>query len=135
MFNNGKKVSLDQEDGPVKRRVLVIGIGMLVVGGYMFIQSMFMITNMSTGFDWATWTIYLTAGIILFSVGPGVMAWAFTSEYPTVYGKSNWQIIRMPQNCPECKNLIEIRSLEWIGPDEARCPFCSSQIEITRSIL
>jgi len=114
----------------MKKSTLALGLAMTIVGGYLFTMSMIMITNMTFDFDWTAWTVYLALGIILVSVGPGVIAWAAVSGYQTVDGQTQWQIIRLPLECPECHHSIEIHSLEWIGPGEARCPFCSSELEV-----
>ena len=96
-------------------------------------MSMIMITNFTFDFDWATWTIYLVLGIVLVSVGPGVIVWALVSRYRTAYGQTQWQVIRLPLVCPECSHTIEVHGLEWIGPDEARCPFCSYELDVRKS--
>jgi hypothetical protein len=117
----------------MRRGPFILGLGMLLIGGYIFILSMVMIADLSFMLDWATWTVYLIVGVVLFSVGPGIMAWAFVGRRQTAYEKTQWQIVRVPQNCPECGNTIEIHSLEWVGTDEARCPFCSHSLEIIKN--
>ena len=47
--------------------------------------------------------------------------------------QKQWQVIQLPLKCSECQNEISVRSLEWIGDDEARCPFCSNDLEIRTS--
>ena len=96
---------------------------------------MLLITNITLPFDWIMWTIYLTIGIILISLGPGIIAWAFVDKHQTTYGLGQWQVIQLPRTCPECKHALEIHSLEWTGPEEARCPFCTSQLQIRKSIV
>ena len=117
----------------MRRGLLVFGLGATLVGAYLFIVSMIMITGYAFDFDWMTWTIYLTLGSVLVSLGPGIIVWAFVSGYSSAYGQTKWQTIRLPLECPECKHTIEVHSLEWIGPNEARCPFCSQELDIRRS--
>jgi hypothetical protein len=112
----------------VKKWTLAIGVVITLVGGYLFTMSMIMINDISLEFNWTTWTVYLTLGAILVSVGPGVIVWAFVSRYKSIYNR--WQMVLLPTECPECNHPIEIHSLEWIGPNEARCPFCSHEIEV-----
>jgi hypothetical protein len=96
----------------VRRGAFFIGIGLFVIGGYLFLQSMIMITNYTYQLDWTIWTIYLTVGIILFSIGPGIMAWAFAGKYQTSYKTTQWPTIRIPRICSECSNPIEVNNLE-----------------------
>jgi hypothetical protein len=117
----------------VRKGTLAFGLGMTIVGGYLFAISMIMINDISFDFDWTEWTLYLTFGIILVSLGPGVIAWAFASSLRTAHGQTQWQTIHLPKECPECKHTLEVHSIEWIGPDEARCPFCSQELEIRKS--
>lgn len=81
-----------------------------------------------------SWTIALMVGILLISFGPGVIAYAYATSYKssikTIAKQKQWQVIQVPLKCPECQNEISIRSLEWIGDEEVRCPFCSKDLEI-----
>jgi hypothetical protein len=89
----------------VRKGAFIAGLGMLLIGGYMFLISMIMITDLSFVLDWATWTIYLTVGIVLFSIGPGVMLWAYRGNYQALYGKTQWQVIRISQTALNAANL------------------------------
>jgi hypothetical protein len=66
-----------------------------------------------------------------------VMVWAYASSYERSYKQianlTEWQFVQIPMQCPECGNELSVRSLEWIGDDEARCPFCSKDLEIRTS--
>ncbi len=119
----------------MRKGALVAGLGMTLVGGYLFTMSMIMIINFTLDFDWTVWTIYLTLGIVLVSIGPGVIIWGIVSRYRTMYQQTQWQVIRIPVECPECHHSIEIHSLEWIGSGEARCPFCSSELDVRKSSI
>ena len=119
----------------MRRGVFVLGLVMTLVGGYLFTMSMIMIINFTLDFDWTVWTIYLSLGIVLVSIGPGVLVWAFVSRYQSTYRQIQWQVIRLPLECPECLHNVEIHSLEWIGPNEVRCPFCSFELEVRTSIV
>ncbi|TFG31073.1 hypothetical protein EU528_07130 [Candidatus Thorarchaeota archaeon] len=83
------------------------------------------------------WIVTLVIAILLISFGPGVMAWAYASSFQASYRQiakqKQWQVIQIPLECSECGNEITLRSLEWIGDDEARCPFCSKDLEIRSS--
>jgi DNA-directed RNA polymerase subunit RPC12/RpoP len=118
----------------MKKWTLASGVAMTLVGGYLFTMSMIMINDITIEFDWTAWTIYLTLGAILVSVGPGVIVWAFVSRYRSMYNQTQWQMVLLPVECPECGHSIEIHSLEWIGPNEARCPFCSHEIDVRTRI-
>ncbi|MBN2229188.1 MAG: hypothetical protein JW779_06300 [Candidatus Thorarchaeota archaeon] len=118
----------------MKRTALLAGIVLMLVGCYYFAVSMIMITSYTFDFDWTIWTLYLTIGIVLISVGPGIIAYAFAGNYSSRYEQVKWQMIQLPISCPECDHPIEIHSLEWIGPEEARCPFCSNQIDVRRTM-
>ena len=124
-------------DMQMGKRSYIIGILMLLVGGYLFLQSMAIIMTGSILDSWMTWTLYLTFGIILVSFGPGVIVWSYTKNYQAAYrslaNQTQWQMVQLPKTCTSCGNEIEIHSLEWIGPNEARCPFCSNEIEVITS--
>ena len=115
----------------------IFGLGMLLVGGYLFLQSMVIIMTGDILDSWVTWTVYLTFGIILISIGPGVIVWTYTKSYQETYNRlanqTQWQTIQIPKTCSSCGNEIEVHSLEWIGPDEARCPYCSNELEVIKS--
>ena len=116
----------------------VIGVIMMIVGGWMFVYWM---DQLMWGDAWmddlGLWITSLTVGILLVSFGPGVIAYAYAtsyqSSYKTIAKQKQWQVIQLPLKCSECQNEISIRSLEWIGEDEARCPFCSKDLEIRTS--
>ncbi|TFG33320.1 hypothetical protein EU527_08455 [Candidatus Thorarchaeota archaeon] len=121
----------------MKKNIILLSIIMLLIGGYMFLDSMLMI---STGFileNWMVWTLYLTIGIILISFAPGLIVWGYSKDYQDSYSRlinqTTWQVIQIPSVCSFCQHEIAIHSLEWIGPDEARCPFCSNEIEVRTS--
>jgi len=123
----------------MRRVPFIIGIIMIVVGIFFFwwyIQILWygdFLENL-----WL-WILSLVVGILLISFGPGVMVWAYASSlqssYRTIAKQKEWQVIQIPLRCSECQREISIRSLEWIGEDEARCPYCSNDLEIrsTRS--
>ncbi|RDE13195.1 MAG: hypothetical protein C4K48_08965 [Candidatus Thorarchaeota archaeon] len=114
---------------------MAVGIVMLAIGGYSFTMSMLMITNMTLPFDWIIWAVFLAIGIILVSLGPSIIAWSFVSKHQAANELAQWQVVQLPRICPECNHSLEIHSLEWIGPEEARCPFCSSQVQIRKSVV
>lgn len=120
----------------MKRNALFMGIIFFLVGGYLFAYSMIMIISGALFEDWGLWTIYLTLGIIFLSIGPGIIVWGFTKDYQESQSRLTnhpaWQTIRIPSACVECGNEVAVHSLEWIGPDEARCPFCSNRIEVIK---
>ena len=117
---------------------VAIGVVMMVVGGWMF---WYWMTQLMWGDFWlenlAWWITSLTVGILLLSFGPGAIAYGYAtsykSSYKTIAKQKQWQVIQLPLKCSECQNEISVRSLEWIGDDEARCPFCSNDLEIRTS--
>lgn len=121
----------------MRRVPLAIGIIMLVIGLYFFwlyFQILWFgdfISNLSL------WILSLVVGILLISLGPGVIAWSYATSIQTSFKQiakqSQWQIIQIPLVCPDCGKEISVRSLEWIGDEEARCPFCSKDLDIRSS--
>ena len=118
----------------MKRGAFILGVAMLVIGGYSFWWSMQSLFNMSFMDDWISWIFSLVVGTIFVSLGPGVMVWAYASSYQASYRQNakqkQWQLIQLPLNCSECSKDISIQSLEWIGDQEARCPYCSNVLEV-----
>ncbi len=116
----------------------ILGFGMILLGAYLFLQSMVIIMTGDILGSWTSWVFYLTFGIILISFGPGVIVWSYTKNYQDTYNRLTnqtlWQVIQIPKTCPSCENQIEMHTLEWIGPNEVRCPFCSNELEIKTSL-
>ncbi|TFG31954.1 hypothetical protein EU527_11235 [Candidatus Thorarchaeota archaeon] len=121
----------------MNRGILIIGLIMLFIGSYMFLNSLLTITTGHIFDNWMTWTLYLSIGIILVSIAPGVLVWSYTKDieksHKKLLNQPSWQMIQIPLLCSSCHNEITIHSLEWIGPDEARCPFCSNEINVMTS--
>ncbi|MGY5857959.1 MAG: hypothetical protein RTU63_01220 [Candidatus Thorarchaeota archaeon] len=114
-----------------------IGVLMILIGVYAFwVYFDILIWGDFLG-NLGLWIAALVAAIMLISFGPGVMIWAYTSSvdssYRTIAKQKQWQVIQIPLKCSECENEISIRSLEWIGDEEVRCPFCSKDLEIRTS--
>ncbi len=121
----------------MKRGAFIVGLAMLVTGGYLLWWS-FQLLFTTTFFDYGILgMLALYSGIILPVVSLGVMLWAYISPNQALYRQiakqKQWQVIQVPLKCAECGNAISIRSLEWIGEEEVRCPFCSKDLEIRRS--
>jgi DNA-directed RNA polymerase subunit RPC12/RpoP len=116
----------------------VIGILMMLLGGYL---CWWWWDALMWGDAWIDnlfwWITALTGGVLLISFGPGVIAFAYVttpeSSYKRIAKQREWQVIQVPLRCTECQNEISIRSLEWIGDDDVRCPFCSKDLEIRTS--
>jgi hypothetical protein len=115
-----------------------IGIIMMIAGVFLFWwwwQDLMFDDAWLDNLGW--WIASLTGGILLISFGPGVIAYAYAtsdqSTYKRIAKQKQWQVVQIPLKCPECQNEISIRSMEWIGDDEARCPFCSKDLEIRTS--
>jgi cytochrome c-type biogenesis protein CcmH/NrfF len=121
----------------MRRFPAVIGILMIFAGVYSFLVYFDILWNGNFMNDFALWIVALVAAILLISIGPGVIAYAYASSYQssfkTIAKQKQWQIIQMPVKCSECQNQISFRSLEWISDDEVRCPFCSNELEIRTS--
>jgi DNA-directed RNA polymerase subunit RPC12/RpoP len=95
-----------------------------------------LITDVLT-MDWTLWAIMLTLGMIGISVGPTVLilSWAqsINRNRLLAQGIEEQQTYTLPLRCPECSSELGLHHLEWIGPEEARCPYCSSSIPVRRS--
>jgi hypothetical protein len=37
---------------------------------------------------------------------------------------------RLPKTCPMCGGPVDERKVKWLGPEEARCPFCDSKLPL-----
>ncbi|MGY5881137.1 MAG: hypothetical protein RTV31_12855 [Candidatus Thorarchaeota archaeon] len=115
----------------------IIGIIMIAVGVYAFWLYFDILWHGDFLENLGLWIVTLVTAILLISFGPGLMAYAYASSYQSSYKtiakQKQWQVIQIPLKCPECQNEISIRSMEWIGDDEARCPFCSKDLEIRTS--
>ena len=121
----------------MKRGAFIAGLAMLLVGIYSF-YIYFRILWVGDFIENLTlWIITLVAGTMLISFGPGVMIWAYASSlessYRQIAKQREWQVVQIPLQCSDCENEISIRSLEWIGDEEARCPYCSKDLEIRTS--
>ena len=44
-------------------------------------------------------------------------------------------IYQVPTKCPECNASISTEEVDWVGPLQARCPYCHSTIEARRRPL
>jgi len=121
----------------MRRIPFIIGIAMIVIGVFFFWQYFQILWFGDFLENLWLWIISLVVGILFISLGPGVIAWAYASSlqssYRTIAKQKEWQIIQIPMKCSECQGEISIRSLEWIGDDEARCPYCSNNLDIRSS--
>jgi hypothetical protein len=121
----------------MKRGAFIIGLVMMLTGIYFFWMYLDILWNGDFIDSLVLWIVSLVIGTILISLGPGVMVWAYASSYEASYKQiaklTEWQFVQIPVKCSECGNDLSIRTLEWIGDDEARCPFCSKDIEIRTS--
>ena len=115
----------------------VIGVLMILMGIYSFWWYFQILMSGEFIEQLYLWIAALVVAILLISFGPAVMAWSFVSSSQSslkqIAKQQHWQVIQIPLECSECGNAISFRSLEWIGDDEARCPFCSKDLEIRSS--
>jgi len=121
----------------MKRLPFTIGIIMTLVGVYFFWLYFQILIFGDFISNLYLWILSLIVGILLISFGPGVMTWSYATSVQTSFKQiakqKQWQVIQIPLVCPECGKEISIRSLEWIGDEEARCPFCSKDLDIQSS--
>ena len=38
-------------------------------------------------------------------------------------------IYQVPKRCPECRGSLSNEEVDWVGPLQAKCPFCGTTIE------
>ncbi|TFG98811.1 hypothetical protein E4H12_04910 [Candidatus Thorarchaeota archaeon] len=115
----------------------IIGVLMILLGVYAFWYYFQILIYGDFIEQLYLWIASLVVALLLISFGPGVIVWAYATSYQTSYKQiakqKEWQVLQIPLKCSECQNEISVRSLEWIGDDEARCPFCSKDLEIKSS--
>jgi len=52
-----------------------------------------------------------------------------THDRPTIVTVDRRIIYRVPGKCPECGGSINNEEVDWVGPLQARCPYCQTTIE------
>ena len=121
----------------MRRGPFIIGVGMLVIGVYLLWLYLQSLSNGAFIDNWPFWMFVLMVGSFLFSFGPCEIVLAYTSSHQAsnrqIVKQKLWQGIQLHLECSECGKEISIRSVEWIGEGEARCPFCSKDLEIRMS--
>jgi DNA-directed RNA polymerase subunit RPC12/RpoP len=121
----------------VNRAAVLVGLLITVLGAWSFWTSMEMLITDILTMDWTLWTALLTLGILGVSIGPTVviLSWIYSVKQARLLaqGMEEQQTYTLPLRCPECKSEIDLHHLEWIGPEEARCPYCSSPIPVRKS--
>ena len=121
----------------IRRVPFLLGIIMIVIGVYSFWWYFELLMYGDIIGQFYLWIAALVIAILLTSFGPGIIIWAYATSYQSSYKQiakqKQWQVIQIPLECSECGNAISFRSLEWVGDDEVRCPFCSKDLEIRTS--
>ena len=115
---------------------VVAGLVVTLIGVLAFWASMQMLFTDILSMDWALWTILLVIGSVGIGVGPVVAIVAYvksTVEKQTWAQTEPQQVYSLPRRCKECGSEIGLHHLEWIGPDEARCPYCSAAVPVRRT--
>jgi hypothetical protein len=52
-----------------------------------------------------------------------------TSSSPTVVRVDRRIIYQVPSKCPECGASLSNEDVDWVGPLQAKCPFCRTTVE------
>ncbi|MHA1781352.1 MAG: hypothetical protein ACTSYL_10890 [Candidatus Thorarchaeota archaeon] len=55
-----------------------------------------------------------------------------TRETPRIQDDSGAMIVlpRLPNKCPNCGASLNEKSVKWIGPTTAKCPYCDTGIPL-----
>ena len=105
---------------------------MTIIGGYLWWWSI-QITYVDDFDDVLLFMVALMVGSAFLTYGLGVIGWDIITSAlgfkEQIAKQKEWQVTQLPLECSECGKEISIRSVEWIGEDEARCPFCSKELE------
>jgi hypothetical protein len=54
---------------------------------------------------------------------------ALTEGRPTVVKVDRRIIYQVPSKCPECGGSLSNEEVDWVGPLQAKCPFCRTTVE------
>ena len=52
-----------------------------------------------------------------------------TEEKPIVVNVDRRNIYQVPKKCPECGGSLSDEEVDWVGPLQAKCPFCRTTVE------
>ena len=119
----------------MKQGRVLAGLVVTVLGVLAFWASMQMLFTDILNMDWALWTALLVIGSVGIGVGPvvAIVAYVQSRVGQQSYLRSQpQQVYSLPLRCSECGNEVRLHHLEWIGPEEARCPYCSAVIPVVR---
>lgn len=53
-------------------------------------------------------------------------------EVPTTPGQPTRRVVRetLPTKCPSCLGPISYEKVDWVGPRQAKCPYCGNIMEL-----
>ena len=54
---------------------------------------------------------------------------ALTEGRSTVVKVDRRIIYQVPKKCPECGGSLSNEEVDWVGPLQAKCPYCRTTIE------
>ena len=52
-----------------------------------------------------------------------------TGERPTIVQVDRRIVYQVPSKCPECGGSLRNEEVDWVGPLQAKCPFCRTTVE------
>ena len=52
-----------------------------------------------------------------------------TNDTPVVLRVDRRIIYQVPNKCPECGGSLSNEEVDWVGPLQAKCPFCRTTVE------
>lgn len=52
-----------------------------------------------------------------------------TGDSPTIVTVDRRIIYQVPTVCPECGGSLSNEEVDWVGPLQAKCPYCRTTIE------
>ena len=52
-----------------------------------------------------------------------------TDSGPSVVTVDRRIVYQVPTTCPECRGSLSNEDIDWVGPLQAKCPYCQTTIE------
>ncbi len=62
-------------------------------------------------------------------------SWSSSSDRWSSFRDESSTIYDLPDKCPECGASINMENVDWVGPLQAKCPYCMATIRANRRRL